>query len=143
MAGIGTLIKAVGRLGGRVLGRVAGPLGAAVTIGELGYLGLKYSGTLEKFKSLYCEKCRSEISMSYLEKIGARYDVGVLFTAACPSCRQEHALTKVHLLCENCKTYVKDPKKERKIAVPNQANYLFLTCPQCNKPLKFVKNRSG
>ncbi len=140
MSGIGVIIRAAGRVGGRVLGRLAGPLGAVIAIGELGYLGLKYSGTLENFKKLYCDKCRAEIPMKDVNGLGSDLDLGVTFNAPCPVCRRDHFIAKVHLLCPHCKETCKAPRPNRKVAVPTDAKYLLLTCPQCDKPVKFVKN---
>lgn len=141
MAGIGVIVKAVGRIGGRMLGRFAGPLGAIVTIGELGYLGLKYSGTLENFKKLYCDKCRSEIPFNHICAHSSQYDMGTLFEVACPHCRQKHSIAKIPLRCPGCRSTTRDENKERNVIVPVQAKFLFLTCPQCHRPIRLTKNK--
>jgi hypothetical protein len=142
MAGIGILIRTAAKVGGRILGRIAGPLGAVITIGELGYLGLKHSGTLKNFKKLYCDKCRSEIPMQSVTKISSELDVGDIFKVYCQCCRQAHPITKIHLLCPNCRENGKKFLKIEKITAPNHAKYLLLVCPSCNKSIKFARNKA-
>jgi len=60
MSALGIATRIGSRLFGKVFSRILGPLGIALTIGECTYLGLKYSGTLDKFNNLYCNKCRSD-----------------------------------------------------------------------------------
>lgn len=141
MSGIGVLLRVAGKVGGRILGRAAGPVGAAITIGELGYLGLKYSGTLENFKKLYCDKCRAEIPHKSINKISSQFDPGAVFEVSCPGCGQAHALSKIHLLCSQCKSPGREQQKHPDVTVPAEAKYLSLTCPGCQKTIKLVRNK--
>lgn len=141
MAGIGMLLRVAGKVGGRILGRVAGPFGAVVTIGELGYLGLKYSGTLDNFKKLYCDNCRAEIPMQNISKIANRHDPGQAFEVLCPRCRQKHVLANIFLRCANCRPLSKEEENTQEIMVPTKAKFLLLTCPQCRRALRMTKNR--
>ena len=142
MGGVGILIKTVGTIGGRVLGRVAGPLGAVIAIGELGYLGLKYSGTLENFKKLYCDKCRTEIPKKRAHQLATDIDAGEVFDLPCPSCQQAHRLARIDLLCANCRTPGKPSRKIPRVSAPPEAKFLFFTCPKCHRAIKFAKNKA-
>jgi len=120
MKPIGLIAKILGR-SGRVFGRVLGPVAMALTIGEMMYLGLKYSGTLEKFKELFCKKCRAEIPRNLIHEKAKNVLVGKEFIIKCPRCKKKHVLIKEYEPCKHCK---------KPLPVPEE-NDSHVTCPNC------------
>lgn len=128
-AGIATRIG--GKLFGKVFSRILGPLGIALTIGECTYLGLKYSGTLDKFNNLYCDQCRREIPHKKIQKAAKTVAVSQKFDVACDFCGQSHSVEKVGEPCVYCNELLPAPEINQQCAGLATGTPFGIRCPKC------------
>jgi len=131
MGAIGIASRIGSRLFGKVFSRILGPLGIALTIGECTYLGLKYSGTLDKFNNLYCNKCRSEIPRKKIDKAARTVAVGHKFSVKCALCDETHTIEKIGEPCVYCNELL--PQKEiAQLSLNLETGSRFaIRCPKC------------
>ncbi len=131
MGAIGIATRIGSRLFGKVFSRILGPLGIALTIGECTYLGLKYSGTLDKFNNLYCDKCRSEIPRKKIDQVAKTVATGHKFSIKCNLCDQTHTIEKFGDPCVYCDELL--PKKAISQLCRNleTGSRFAIRCPKC------------
>lgn len=133
------IVHGGGRLLGRIFSRVFGPIGLALTIGECTYLGLKYSGTLDKFKNLYCSNCRREIPNDRIQAKARRTPIGQQFYVPCPHCGEPHRIDKIGEPCRNCKALLPSTEIVSISQSLDPGQPYHIRCPQCHVNNRLVK----
>ena len=131
MSAIGIATRIGGRLFGKVFSRILGPLGIALTIGECTYLGLKYSGTLDKFNNLYCNKCRSEIPRKKIDKAAKIVAVGQKFSVKCTLCDETHTIEKIGDPCVYCNELLPQKEVAQQCLNLESGSHFAIRCPKC------------
>jgi len=131
MGAIEIAARFFGRLSGKVFSRILGPLGIALTIGEGIYLGLKYSGTLDKFNNLYCNKCRREIPRKKIDKAARAVAVGMKFSVQCDLCDEKHQIEKIGEPCVYCGELLPQEEIAQVSRNLKTGSHVAIRCPKC------------
>ena len=131
MGGAGIVTRIGGKLFGRFFSRILGPLGLALTIGECTYLGLKYSGTLDKFNNLYCNRCRREIPRASIDQKARKVAIGKKFIVACGYCREPHEIEKIGEPCVYCQELLPAGEIDHISGNLSADAHFTIRCPKC------------